>query len=125
MLRNFLFSTVFFSGIILISIIFLPSLLFPQSIVLIGGKLMGHWTSFCLKKILFVTIEVKGKENIVKKNKFFYKIPNKYLYPFIIAFVLVSLIFFRVINNKDTNGSYIPAKLDGNTIIPGKVEYDE
>ena len=71
MLRNFLFSTVFFSGIIIISIIFLPSLLFPQSIVLVGGKLMGHWTSFCLKRILFVKIEVKGKENIVNNDKFF------------------------------------------------------
>ena len=65
------FSTVFFSGIIIISIIFLTSLLFPQSIVLIGGKLMGHWTSFCLKKILFVTIEDKGKENIITKNNVF------------------------------------------------------
>ena len=71
MLRNLLFSTFFFSGIIIISIIFLPSLLFPQSIVLVGGRLMGHWTSFCLKRILFVEIVVKGKENIVNNNKFF------------------------------------------------------
>lgn len=75
--------------------------------------------------IIILSISFLIITNIVKKNKFFYKIPNKYLYPFLIAFVLVSLIFFRVINNKDTNGSYIPAKLDGNTIIPGKVEYDE
>ena len=75
--------------------------------------------------ILILSIIFLMINNIIKKNKFFYKIPNKYLYPFLIAFVLVSLIFFRVINNKETNGSYIPAKLDGNKIIPGKVEYDE
>ena len=71
MLRNFLFSTIFFSGIILISFIFLPALLLPSRFVLIGGKLMGHWTSLCLKKILSVKIEVLGKENIINNKKFF------------------------------------------------------
>jgi len=71
MLRNFLFSTTFFSGIILISIIFLPALLLPRNIVLFGGKLMGHWAAFCLKKILSIEIEVIGRENIVYENKFF------------------------------------------------------
>ena len=63
MLRNFLFSVVFFSGIILISIIFLPSLILPRHIVIFGGKIMGHWASFCLRAILSVKIEIIGKEN--------------------------------------------------------------
>ena len=71
MLRNFIFSTVFFSGIIFISIIFLPALLLTNKIVLIGGKLMGYWTSFCLKKILSTKIEIVGRENIIKDRKFF------------------------------------------------------
>ena len=71
MLKNFLFSTIFFLGIILISILFLPSLFLPQKIVLIGGKLMGYWASFCLKIILSTNIEVIGKENIKNENKFF------------------------------------------------------
>ncbi len=71
MIRNFLFSLLFFSGIFLISIIFLPSLFLPERIVLIGGKLMGYWTSFCLKYILSVKILIKGKENIPKGEKFF------------------------------------------------------
>jgi len=71
MLKNFIFSIFFFSGIILISIIFLPALLLPVKIVLLGGKLMGYWTGFCLKKILSVRIEVIGKENIIKDKKFF------------------------------------------------------
>jgi len=71
MIRNFLFSIAFFTGIIFISLIFLPAFFLPRKIVLIGGKLMGYWTGFCLKTILSVKIFVKGKENIVKNEKFF------------------------------------------------------
>ena len=71
MLRNILFTLFFFTGIITISIIFLPSLLLPQPIVLFGGKLMGHWSSFCLKFFLSTNILIKGKENIIKDKKFF------------------------------------------------------
>ena len=71
MIRNIVFSIFFFLGIIFISIIFLPSLLLPRAIVLLGGKLMGHWTSFCLKIFLSTKILVKGKENIITNKKFF------------------------------------------------------
>tara|TARA_B100001121_G_scaffold94195_1_gene83357 strand:+ start:584 stop:1285 length:702 start_codon:yes stop_codon:yes gene_type:complete len=71
MFKNILFSVIFFSGIILISIIFLPALFMSQNIVLSGGKLMGHWTSFCLKTILSVKIKILGKENIITNEKFF------------------------------------------------------
>ena len=71
MIRNFLFSLLFFSGIIFISIIFLPSLFLPKQIVLMGGKLMGYWASFCLKLVLSVKISIKGKENIISSEKFF------------------------------------------------------
>ncbi len=71
MIRNFLFSFFFFLGIILISIIFLPSLLMPQKFVLIGGKLMGYWSSICLRIFLSTKISIKGKENIIIDEKFF------------------------------------------------------
>jgi len=71
MLRNIIFSIIFFSGIIIISLIFLPALLLPRNIVLIGGKLMGHWTSFCLKTVLSIKIKILGKENIITDKKFF------------------------------------------------------
>ena len=71
MLRNIIFSIIFFSGIIFISIVFLPALILPQKIVLIGGKLMGYWTRFCLKNILSVKIKILGKENIIDNEKFF------------------------------------------------------
>ncbi len=71
MIRNFLFSFFFFLGIVLISIIFLPSFFLPQKVVLIGGKIMGYWSSVCLKIFLSTKIIIKGKEKIVTNNKFF------------------------------------------------------
>tara|TARA_Y200000002_G_C22668371_1_gene658927 strand:- start:168 stop:869 length:702 start_codon:yes stop_codon:yes gene_type:complete len=71
MIRNTLFLFFFYTGIIVISIIFLPSLVFPQKIVLFGGKLFGYWSSFCLKFFLSTKIEIKGRENIISNTKFF------------------------------------------------------
>ena len=71
MIRTFLFSFFFFIGIILISIIFIPTLFFPQKIVLFGGKIMGYWASFCLRTFLSTKIITKGKENIINNQKFF------------------------------------------------------
>ena len=71
MIRNFLFKLFFFTGIALICILFLPALFLPQNIVLFGGKIMGHWSAICLKVFLSTNIIVKGKENIIKNEKFF------------------------------------------------------
>ena len=71
MIRNFLFNTFFFIGITLISIIFIPAFFFPQKIILIGGKIMGYWASFCLKFFLSTKLVVKGRANIIKNKKFF------------------------------------------------------
>ena len=71
MIRNSIFSIFFFTGIIVISIIFLPALFLPQRIVLLGGKLMGYWTGFCLRLFLSTKIIIKGSENIIKGEKFF------------------------------------------------------
>ena len=71
MIRNFIFTIFFFTGIILISFIFLPTFFLPQKFVLFGGKLMGYWAGFCLKYFLATSIVIKGKENIVKDQKFF------------------------------------------------------
>ena len=71
MIRNFIFSIFFFSGIILISLIFLPSLLLPVKIVIFGGKLMGFWTGICLRFFLSIKILIKGINNIPKNENFF------------------------------------------------------
>ena len=66
-----LFISVFYSGIILVSLIFLPSLLLPKKITFFGGKLMGIWSKICLRYLLNVNVEVIGKENIINNEKFF------------------------------------------------------
>jgi 1-acyl-sn-glycerol-3-phosphate acyltransferase len=71
MIRNFLFSLFFFTGIILISLIFLPAIFLPKKVVLFGGKIMGYWTSFCLQMFLSTKIIIKGKENMIEDKKFF------------------------------------------------------
>ncbi len=71
MIRNAIFSIFFFAGIIIISLIFLPGFFLPKKIILFGGKLMGHWTAFCLKFFLSTKIVIKGLENLIKDEKFF------------------------------------------------------
>ena len=71
MIRSFFFSIIFYTGITIICVIFLPSLFLPQKVVLFGGKLMGYWSKACLKFILSTKIIIKGKENIIEEKKFF------------------------------------------------------
>ena len=71
MIRNTLFKIFFFLGIIIISFLFIPALILPQSITLFGGKIMGYWTKYCLRIFLSVKINIVGKENIVFQEKFF------------------------------------------------------
>jgi 1-acyl-sn-glycerol-3-phosphate acyltransferase len=71
MIKNLIFSIFFFTGIIIISLIFLPAFFLPQKVVLFGGRLMGYWTGFCLKFFLSTNIVIKGKENIASNEKFF------------------------------------------------------
>ena len=71
MIRNIIFSIFFFLGIIIISLIFLPTFFLPKKVVLIGGRLMGYWTGFCLKFFLSTKIIIKGKENMITNERFF------------------------------------------------------
>jgi 1-acyl-sn-glycerol-3-phosphate acyltransferase len=71
MIRSLIFKIFFYLGIILICLIFLPSLLLPQKIVLFGGKIMGHWSKICLNIFLSTKIIIEGKENLISEGKFF------------------------------------------------------
>ena len=71
MIRKFLFLFFFFLGISIISIMFLPTLVMPTKIVLFGGKMMGKWAGLCLQIFLQIKIIIKGKDNIIKREKFF------------------------------------------------------
>ena len=71
MIKNYIFSLFFFTGIIFISFIFLPALLLPRQVTLFGGKIMGYWSSLCLKIFLSTKIKIKGEKNIIRDKKFF------------------------------------------------------
>ena len=71
MIRNIIFLLVFYFGLIFLLILFIPSLILPQYIVTLGGKLLGYWSSFCLKYIMATKIEVKCKENLINNQKYF------------------------------------------------------
>ena len=71
MIKKSIFLIFFFTGIVVISFLFIPSFFLPQKIALYGGKLMGYWTGFCLNLFLSTKITVKGKENIILNQKFF------------------------------------------------------
>ncbi len=66
-----IFSIIFYSGVILVCILFLPSLIMPKNIAIFGGKILGHWSKFCLKFFLSAEIIIIGKENLLKSEKFF------------------------------------------------------
>ncbi len=71
MLRSFFFKFFFYSGVIFICIIFIPALILPQKIDLVGGKILGHWIRFCLYIFLSVKVKVKGTENIPTGTPYF------------------------------------------------------
>ena len=71
MIRSLIFKFFFYLGIIVTCIIFLPALLLPQKVVLLGGKIMGHWSKICLNFFLSTKIQIKGKENLILDSKFF------------------------------------------------------
>ena len=66
MIRKFLFLFFFFLGVSIISIIFLPSLIMPNKVVLFGGKMMGRWAALCLQIIL----QTKNQVNIAIIGKY-------------------------------------------------------
>ena len=71
MIREFCFKFFFYLGTILICIAFIPALILPQKVMLVGGKILGQWIKFCLYLFLSVNVEVRGIENIPKKSPFF------------------------------------------------------
>ena len=66
-----IFSIIFYSGVVLVLIIFIPSLIMPKNISIFGGRLLGHWSKFCVKFFLSANIKIVGEENILSNEKFF------------------------------------------------------
>ena len=71
LLRSLLFNLVLYTGIILVFLIALPTLLLPPKFTLLFGKFLGHYVVFIVKIFLNTKVEFKGIENIPKKQKYF------------------------------------------------------
>ena len=71
MIKRTLFLFFFYFGVIFICIFFLPALFLPKKITIYGGKLLGHWSKFCLETFLSIKVIVKGREKILNNKKFF------------------------------------------------------
>ena len=70
MIRRVLFLIFFYLGVILICLVFLPSLILNKNVVIFGGKTLGNWSKFCLEFFLNTKLIIEGKQRITI-NKFF------------------------------------------------------
>ena len=66
-----IFLIIFYSGVVLVLITFIPSLIMPRNISIFGGKILGHWSKFCAKFFLSANIKIVGEEHILNNEKFF------------------------------------------------------
>ena len=71
MVRNIFFLFVFYFGLIFLLILFTPTLLLNRNLVMLGGRIVGYWTGFCLKIIMSTKIEIKGSNNLITNKKYF------------------------------------------------------
>jgi len=71
LLRSLLFNIFFYSGIVFIFLIALPSLLLPTKLTLLFGKLLGHYVIFVVRFFLKTKVEIVGLANIPKTEKYF------------------------------------------------------
>ena len=71
LLRSLLFNLVLYTGIVVVFLIALPTLLLPPKFTLLFGKFLGHYVVFIVKIFLNTKVEFKGIENIPKSEKYF------------------------------------------------------
>ncbi len=71
LLRSLLFNIFLYTGIIIVFLLALPSLLMPPKFTLLFGKFLGHYVIFIVKYILNTKIEIRGLNNIPKTEKYF------------------------------------------------------
>jgi len=71
LLKSLVFNLFLYTGIVAVFLIALPSLLLPPKFTLLFGKLLGHYVIFIVKFFLNTKIEIKGKDNIPKTEKYF------------------------------------------------------
>ena len=71
LLRSLLFNFFLYLGITFVFLIALPTLLLPSKFTLLFGKLLGHYVILIVRIFLNTKVEIKGKNNIPKEEKYF------------------------------------------------------
>lgn len=70
-IRSIFFSFFFYSGIIIICIVALPSLFMPSKVAIFFGRILGHYIVLILRIFLNSKVVYHGTENLKKFDKFF------------------------------------------------------
>ena len=71
LLRSLLFNLFFYTGIVSVFFLALPTLFMPTKFTLFFGKLLGHYVIFLVRFFLNTKVEIKGVNNIPKSEKYF------------------------------------------------------
>ena len=71
LIRSLLFNLFLYTGIVLVFLIAMPTLLMPPKFTLFFGKFLGHYVVFVVRFFLSTKVEFKGIENIPKTEKYF------------------------------------------------------
>ena len=70
-LRSLVFNILFYFSIVFIFILALPTLILPNKVTLIFGKILAHIIIFLIRYILVCKVIFSGIENLKKNEKFF------------------------------------------------------
>ena len=70
-IRSLLFTVLFYITLILVFILAIPTLVLPNKVTLICGKLLAYMIIFLLKFVLGVSVTFSGIENLKKKQEIF------------------------------------------------------
>ena len=92
-LRSLLFKCFLYAGIISVFLIALPTLILPAKFTLWFGKFLGHYVLFGIKIFLNIKVEIKGKNNIPKVEKYFIASAHQSMFE---TFVLQAVIDYPV-----------------------------
>ena len=71
LIRSLIFNLFLYTGIILVFLIAIPTLLMPPKFTLFFGKFLGYYVVFIVRFLLNTKVEFKGIENIPKTEKYF------------------------------------------------------
>ena len=71
LLKSLLFNIFLYTGIASVFLVAIPTLFLPPIYTLLFGKFLGHYVIFIVKIFLNTKVEIKGRENIPKNEKYF------------------------------------------------------